>query len=142
MVAVSPTVRRLSLIVTSTVGRRVSMLKLPLLGVPDPALPCASRMLARFRRMGLLAFSGSDRGVEVAVPTLLSGLLCVSALSVPLLVSYWMASRPKLGTFSLKVKVTVIVSPAFRLGADSAMGPVGGTPSPMVERAGTATPRL
>src|SRR6218665_30965 len=33
MVAVSPTVRRLSLIVTSTVGRRVSMLKLPLLGV-------------------------------------------------------------------------------------------------------------
>src|SRR6218665_4131788 len=106
MVAVSPTVRRLSLIVTSTVGRRVSMLKLPLLGVPDPALPCASRMLARFRRMVLLAFSVSDRGVEVAGQTLLSVLLCVSAPSVPFLVSYLMASTPNFRHLSLNGKVT------------------------------------
>src|SRR6218665_705944 len=63
MVALSPGVRGLLLVVTLTVGRAVSMLKLPLLGMPDPALPCASRPPLRFTRMVLLALSVSGRGV-------------------------------------------------------------------------------
>ncbi|MCW5287501.1 hypothetical protein D5043_26225 [Verminephrobacter eiseniae] len=62
-VAVSPALRRSSLIVTVTSGRLVSMLKLPLLTLPVPALPCASSTPLRFTRMVLSALSVSGRGV-------------------------------------------------------------------------------
>src|SRR6218665_184785 len=70
-VAFSPAVRRVSLIVTVTSGGLstsvglVSMLKLPLLTLPSPALPCASSTPARFTRRVVLALSVS--GVAVGV---------------------------------------------------------------------------
>src|SRR6218665_2174449 len=70
-VAVSPAVRWLSLIVTVTSGGLsttvglVSMLKLPLLALPVPALPCASSTPAKFTRVGA-ACSGVAWGVKDA----------------------------------------------------------------------------
>src|SRR6218665_781898 len=63
MVELSPAVRRASLIVAATSGGLVSMLKLPLLLVPTPALSRASRTPLRFTRMVLSALSMPDRGV-------------------------------------------------------------------------------
>src|SRR6218665_901968 len=64
-VAVSPAVRCSSLIATVTSGRLVSMLKLPLLTLPAPALACASRTPARGTRMVWSAAAWCGVGVCV-----------------------------------------------------------------------------
>src|SRR6218665_199306 len=81
-------VRPASLIVTATWGGLVSMLKLPLLLVPTPALSRASRTPARFTPMVLSALSMPDPGVYLALHTFPSLPTAVKAPSVPLLVSY------------------------------------------------------
>src|SRR6218665_3488345 len=72
----------------STSGGLVSVLKLPLLLVPAPALHCTSRTPPRFTRMVLSALSLPLLGVYVALQALPSVPITVRALSVPLLVSY------------------------------------------------------
>src|SRR6218665_3508091 len=73
MVALSPAVRRASLIVTLTVGRTGSMLKLPLVPGPTPAVSCAARTALGFTRVAVLVEVEGD-GVVGALGAGLGGV--------------------------------------------------------------------
>src|SRR6218665_3188698 len=71
-------------------------------------------MPSQFTLIWLRALDRLAVGVKVAVQTLPSAVACLRLLRLPLAPAITMELSPKPGTVSLKVNVTVAVSPAVR----------------------------
>ncbi|RMS19479.1 hypothetical protein ALP75_202708 [Pseudomonas syringae pv. actinidiae] len=108
---VSPMDSALSATTTVAVGRTVSMVKLPELVTPAPALPARSATPALFRLIRLVVSATLAPGVKVAVQVMPPSPL-LTALSVPFGTLRSLLSKPL--TASLNVMVTSEVSPTLR----------------------------
>ncbi|MCY1426662.1 hypothetical protein D9M71_424850 [compost metagenome] len=123
---VSPTARLVSATTMVAVGRRVSTPKLFEVVVPTPVLPAASCTSALFRTMKLPALSMLLVGVRVAVQVMPPSEE-LRLLRTPLATVKSLMSRPV--TTSLKVMVTLVVSPAARVVSATTIMAVGRTVS-------------
>ena len=106
------------------VGRTVSMVKLPELVIPVPALPARSLTPALLRLIRLVVSWTPAVGVKVAVQVIPPSLL-LTVLRMPLATLRSLLSNPV--TASLKVIVTSEVSPALNTGSATTMLAVGRT---------------